>query len=98
MQKAFTTQSSLDGAKALKNSSLDYSSNKLDSRAKMLHLRLLAILRDDKYDLGHVYKLIRSTLKFSDYEILSAAEYCARKANNPGRAFVGLFEKKMLNK
>lgn len=88
MQKAFTSQSSLERLKETKQSSLD-------NRVKSLHLKLIERLNDTQYDIGHTYKIARL---FSDYEIVSVADYCIRKANHPGRAFVALFEKKITSK
>lgn len=92
MQKAFTSQSRFERLNEIKNSNLD-----IDSRVKSLHLRLTEQLKDPNYDqgLGYTYKIAK---KFSDYDILSAAEYCARKANHPGKAFISLLEKKLLNR
>jgi len=90
MQRALTPQSRFERLKQL-NSNLE-----INTRVKSLHTRLTEQLRDPNYDqgLGYTTKIAK---RFSDYEILSAAEYCARKASHPGRAFVGLFEKKMAN-
>lgn len=87
MERVLTSQSRFERLKEIKHSNLD-------NRVKSLHLKLIEQLRDPNYDqgLGYTYKI---TKRFSDYEILSAAEYCARKATHPGKAFVALFEKKM---
>lgn len=68
----------------------------LESRVKSLHTRLTKELGDPNYDqgLGYTWKIAR---KLSDYEILSAADYCKRKSTHPGKAFVGLCEKKLAN-
>jgi hypothetical protein len=87
MDKAFASQSSLERLKAINNSSID-------NRVRGLHIRLVDQLRDGQYDIGHTYKIAK---RFSDHEIVSAAEYCVRKATHPGKAFVALFEKKMAN-
>ena len=90
MEKALTSQSSIERLKEINNSSLD-------NRVKSLHTRLVEQLRDPNYDkeLGYTYKIARA---FSDFEIVSAADYCVRKANHPGRAFVSLLEKKLMQR
>lgn len=87
MERILTSQSRFERLKEAKHSNLD-------NRVKSLHLRLTEQLKDPNYDqgLGYTYKI---ATRFSDYEIISAAEYCVRKANHPGRAFVSLFEKKL---
>ena len=88
MERAITPQSRFERLKHL-NSNLE-----INTRVKSLHLRLTEQLGDPKYDqgLGYTTKIAQV---FSDYEILSAADYCVRKANHPGKAFVALFEKKL---
>ena len=86
MERAMTTQSSIEyrETKAINKSSID-------NRVKKLHSELCERLKDDTYELGHTYKIA----KFSDYDIFQLADWCARKANTPGKAFVSIFEKKL---
>ena len=87
MEKAITTQSSIEYRE---NKVLNKSS--IDNRVKGIHNKLQQELKDDSYELGYTYKIAK---KFSDFEIFKVSEYCSRKANNPGRAFVAIFEKKL---
>lgn len=64
----------------------------IDNRVKGLHSRLVIQLKDESYGIGHTYMIAK---KFSDYDIVTAAEYCARKARTPAAAFIALFSKKM---
>ena len=88
MERILTPQSRFERLKHL-NSNLE-----IDTRVKSLHTQLSKQLRDPNYDqgLGYTHKIAK---RFSDYEILSAADYCTRKANHPGKAFIALFEKKL---
>jgi hypothetical protein len=60
-------------------SSKEFKQSSIDNRVK------------SNYDIGHTYKIS----KFSEKEIYDLAEWCARKANTPGKAFVSIFEKKL---
>lgn len=85
MQKAFTSQSMIDNreTKDIKT---------IDNRVKGIHLKLVDQLKDSTYEIGYTHKIAR---KFSDFEIYKVSDYCVRKANNPGRAFIAIFEKKL---
>lgn len=87
MEKFSTPQSIIESRG---NKEFKYSS--IDNRVRGLHTRLVEMLKDPNYDIGHAYLIAK---QFSDFDILSAADYCVRKANHPGKAFVGLFAKKM---
>lgn len=64
----------------------------IDNRVKSLHTRLCSTLHDDNYGIGHTYKIAH---KLSDYDIISLADYCSRKARKPAAAFISLCEKKI---
>lgn len=64
----------------------------IDNRVKGIHAKLCSLLHDDNYNLGHTSKIVG---RFSEAEIYQVADYCVRKANHPGKAFVALFEKKL---
>jgi len=87
MQKAVTTQSSIDYREIN-----EANKSSIDNRVKGIHSKLQQQLRDESYELGYTYKIMK---KFSENEIYQVSEYCTRKANNPGRAFVAIFEKKL---
>lgn len=72
----------------------EQSSNKsiIDNRVRGLHDTLIKMLDDSSYDIGYTYKIAK---KLSDYDIVKVAEYCQRKANNPGKAFISICEKKI---
>jgi hypothetical protein len=54
--------------------------------------KLRLILNDPTLHAGFVAKIIQN---LSEADINDFADYCVRKADNPGRAFVGLCEKTM---
>jgi hypothetical protein len=81
-----STQSIIDS-----RSSKEFKQSSIDNRVKSIHEQLCKQLRDSNYDIGHTYKIS----KFSEKEIYDLAEWCARKANTPGKAFVSIFEKKL---
>lgn len=80
--------------KDLKQSIGSINNNRLDTRVQGLHISLRGRLNDDNYDIAHTYKIAKL---FSDAEIYKVAEYCQRKADKPGRAFVTIFKKKLNN-
>jgi len=87
MEKAFTTQSITREKQSFKQSS-----NRLTPKMKVIHSELVKMLGDTNYSVGHTFKIADL---FSESEIYQVAEYCTRKANHPGRAFVAIFEKKL---
>lgn len=64
----------------------------IDNRVKSMHERLVSMLRDSSYDIGYTHKICR---KLSDYDIISIADYCKRKARRPAAAFISICEKKI---
>lgn len=64
----------------------------IDNRVKELHQRLCSILNDTSYGIGHTYKIAK---KLTDYDILTVADYCKRKANIPAAAFIAICDKKI---
>lgn len=54
--------------------------------------KLRLILNDPTLHPGFVAKIVQN---LSEADINDFADYCVRKADNPGRAFVGLCEKTM---
>lgn len=75
--------------KEVKLSTID---NRLETRVQTLHFQLQDMLNDTAYDIAHTYKIAKY---FDDVDIYQVAEYCRRKANMPGRAFVTIMSKKM---
>ena len=75
------------GTKGSKNSSIE-------PRVERTKEKLRSMLKDDSYDKqgGYTHILLKS---FSEAEIYDVADYCTRKANSPGRAFVAIFQKKL---
>lgn len=84
----------LESMQSILDSRLNKSSNQsiIDNRVKGLHTKLCSMLNDSDYNIGHTYKIAK---RFSDYDIYNVADYCSRKANRPGRAFVAIFQKKL---
>ena len=64
----------------------------IDNRVKSLHQQLVKMLNDETYGIGHTYTIAG---KLSDYDIISVAEYCQRKANRPAAAFISICKKKI---
>ena len=64
----------------------------IDNRVRGLHERLCKTFNDPSYGIGHTYSIAG---KLSDYDILTVADYCKRKANRPAAAFISICEKKM---
>lgn len=64
----------------------------IDNRVKGLHERLCTTLKDDSYGIGHTYTIAN---KLSDYDIITVADYCIRKARNPAAAFISICAKKI---
>jgi len=89
LQKAVTLESIIEYRETKEANEIKQSS--IDNRVRKLHSDLCERLKDDNYELGHTYKIA----KFSDFEIYKLADWCARKANTPGKAFVSIFEKKL---
>lgn len=87
MQQIGAVQSIIDtrGSKA-SNQSI------IDNRVASMHQKLTDMLHDTTYDIGYTFKIAK---RFSEADIYGVAEYCARKANKPGRAFVSIMEKKL---
>ena len=84
----------LTGYQSIIDNRRERSSNQsiIDNRVRSLHERLIKTLQDESYGIGHTYKIAR---KLSDYDILTVADYCSRKADRPAAAFITLCKRKM---
>ena len=64
----------------------------IDNRVRGLHETLCRTLGDSSYGIGHTYKIAG---KLSDYDIMTVADYCKRKANKPAAAFITICDRKI---
>lgn len=87
----FYKHSTLDTSIVDKENS-GYAKVSFDTRVRGLHTYLTEQFNDTTYGIGHTYTVAK---KLTDYEIVSVAEYCKRKANNPVAAFIAICEKKI---
>lgn len=84
MQKAFANQS-IDN-REIKDTKT------IDNRVAGIHIKLVEQLKDETYEISYTHKIVG---KFSEAEIYKVSEYCVRKAQKPGHAFIAIFEKKL---